>query len=165
MIGMDPSHVQEIPIKCGVITVSTSRSGKEDKSGSIIEDLITEAKIPIVSKIIIPDEITAIRSGLIHLLETCNCVIITGGTGITSDDCTIEAVSPLLDKCLDGFGELFRMKSYSEVGTRMILSRAIAGTIGKKIVFCIPGSPNAANLATKEIIIPEIRHLLTHVNR
>lgn len=162
---MDPTHIQKIPIQCGVITVSTSRSGKEDKSGSVIEDLLIKANIPVLSKLILPDEIHTIRAGLIHLLETCNCVILTGGTGITSDDCTIEAVSPLLEKHLDGFGELFRMKSFSEVGTRMILSRAIAGTIGKKIVFCIPGSPNAATLATKEIIIPELQHLLTHVNK
>ena len=66
---------------------------------------------------------------------------------------------------LDGFGELFRMKSYEEVGTRMLLSRAIAGTIGTNIIFCIPGSPSAATLATREIIIPEIKHLLTHVNK
>ncbi len=162
---MDPSHLQKIPIHCGVITVSTSRSGKEDKSGSIIEELLADAELSVKSRILLPDDISAIRSGLIHLLETCNCVIITGGTGITSDDCTIEAVQPLLEKHLDGFGELFRMKSYAEVGTRMILSRAIAGIIGKKVVFCIPGSPNAATLATKEIIIPEIQHLLTHANK
>jgi molybdopterin adenylyltransferase len=162
---MDPSHIQKIAIHCGIITVSTSRSGKEDISGSAIETLLTEAGYLVQSKKVIPDDITAIRTTLITLLETCNCIITTGGTGITTDDCTIEAVRPLLEKELDGFGELFRMKSYQEVGTRMLLSRAIAGIIGKNVVFCIPGSPNAAKLATSEIIIPEIAHLLTHASR
>jgi molybdopterin adenylyltransferase len=165
MIHMDPSHIQDIPIKIGILVISTSRSEKEDMSGVAIKQLLTEASIQIPSITVIPDQIKAIRFGLIKALETCNCIILTGGTGITKDDCTIEAVEPLLEKHLDGFGELFRMKSYKEVGTRIILSRAIAGTIGQNFVFCIPGSPNAATLATREIIIPEIKHLLTHANK
>ncbi len=162
---MDPSHLQEISISAGVITVSTSRSKKEDKSGVIIQNLLKEVNISVVFSEVVPDQISVIRSSLIHALETCNCIILTGGTGITHDDCTIEAVKPLFEKTLDGFGELFRMKSHSEVGTRIILSRAIAGIIENKVVFCIPGSPNAATLATKEIIIPELKHILTHVNK
>lgn len=162
---MDPSHIQEISISVGVITVSTSRSGKKDKSGVIIQNLFKDANISVIFSEIVPDQISAIRRCLIQALETCNCVILTGGTGITYDDCTIEAVQPLFEKTLDGFGELFRLKSFSEVGTRVILSRAIAGIIGKKVVFCIPGSPNAATLATKEIIIPELKHILTHANK
>ncbi|HWQ66023.1 MAG TPA: MogA/MoaB family molybdenum cofactor biosynthesis protein [Methanospirillum sp.] len=162
---MDPSHIQDVSIVAGILTISTSRSGKEDKSGVIIQDLLREAGIPVEYTAIIPDQITQIRSGLIKALETCSCVILTGGTGITHDDCTIEAVAPLFEKTLDGFGELFRMKSFAEVGTRVILSRAAAGLIGKKVVFCIPGSTNAATLATRDIIIPEVRHILTHANR
>ncbi|MFH0967215.1 MAG: molybdenum cofactor biosynthesis protein B [Methanobacteriota archaeon] len=162
---MDSSHVQEISVSAGVITISTSRSGKEDKSGSIIKNLLKESNISVGYSAIIPDLIPIIRSHLILALETCNCLILTGGTGITHDDCTIEAVSPLFDKTLDGFGELFRMKSLAEVGTRVILSRAAAGIIGQKVVFCIPGSPNAATLATKEIIIPELMHILTHAQK
>jgi molybdenum cofactor biosynthesis protein B len=162
---MDPSHHQDIPVEAGVITISTSRSGKEDKSGSIIKELFTDSGIPVVHTDIIPDRVDLIRSGLIQALAKCNCVVLTGGTGITRDDCTIEAVTPLLDKELDGFGELFRMKSYDEVGTRMVLSRATAGIIGSSVVFCIPGSPNAATLATREIIIPEVRHILTHAGK
>ena len=162
---MDPSHHQDVEVKAGVITISTSRSEKEDKSGLIIQQLLTKAGFSVVYTEIIPDKTNLIRSGLIHALQACNCVILTGGTGITSDDCTIEAVHPLLEKHLDGFGELFRMKSYAEVGTRMVLSRATAGIIGTSAVFCIPGSPNAATLATNEIIIPEIKHILTHAGR
>jgi molybdenum cofactor biosynthesis protein B len=162
---MDPSHLQEISIAAGIITVSSSRSGKEDKSGTIIQNLLECSDISIRYSVIIPDEIAAIRSCVIQALEICNCIILTGGTGITSDDCTIEAVTPLFEKTLEGFGELFRMKSFPEVGTRVILSRAAAGIVGKKVIFCIPGSPHAANLATKEIIIPEIRHILTHASK
>lgn len=162
---MDPTHLQEISVIAGIITVSTSRSGKEDKSGSVIKDLLEQSGIQIEYSTLIPDQIPVIRFTVIQALETCNCVILTGGTGITSDDCTIEAVTPLFEKTLDGFGELFRMKSLSEVGTRVILSRATAGLIGKKVVFCIPGSPNAASLATREIIIPEAQHILTHANK
>ncbi len=165
MVHMDPSHVQDISISIGILVISTSRTEKEDKSGVIIRHLLDEKGISVTYTAIIPDQIQAIRSGVIKALESCNCVILTGGTGITKDDCTIEAVEPLLEKHLDGFGELFRMKSYEEVGTRMVLSRAIAGTIGTNLIFCIPGSPNAATLATREIIIPEVKHLLTHVNK
>ncbi len=165
MLHMDPSHVQEIPISVGILVISTSRTEKEDKSGVTIKHLLDEKGIFVTHTAVIPDQIQAIRSGVIKALESCNCIILTGGTGITKDDCTIEAIEPLLEKHLDGFGELFRMKSYEEVGTRMVLSRAIAGTIGTNVIFCIPGSPNAATLATREIIIPEIKHLLTHVNK
>ncbi len=162
---MDPSHIQEIQISAAVLTISTSRSEKEDKSGALIRDLLEKNSIPVTLTKVIPDQVDAIRSGLSEALQNANCVILTGGTGITSDDCTIEAVEPLFEKNLEGFGELFRWKSYEEIGTRTVLSRATAGIIGKKAVFCIPGSSNAANLATSAIIIPEIRHILTHANR
>lgn len=162
---MDPSHHQDIPVNAGIITVSTSRSGKEDKSGSMINQLLSDAGITVAHTEIVPDKVNSIRSALIKALQSCNCVILTGGTGITHDDCTIEAVTPLLEKELDGFGELFRLKSYEEVGTRVILSRATAGLIGTSIVFCIPGSLNAATLATREIIIPEVKHILTHAGK
>ncbi len=165
MVSMDPSHHQDVPVHAAIITVSTSRSGKEDKSGTIIQDLLMGAGITVSHTNIIPDRVDAIRGGVISALQGCNCIILTGGTGITHDDCTIEAVSPLFDKVLDGFGELFRMKSYEEVGTRMVLSRATAGLVGTSIVFCIPGSPHAATLATREIIIPEVRHILTHAGK
>ena len=85
--------------------------------------------------------------------------ILNGGTGLTSDDCTIEAVEPLYEKKIDGFGELFRMKSYEEIGPAAMLSRASAGIIRKHVVFCIPGSNAAVKLAMSSLIIPEIRHI------
>ena len=102
---------------------------------------------------------------MIRALDRASCIVLNGGTGLTHDDCTIEAVTPLLDKQIDGFGELFRMMSFSEISSAAMLSRAVAGISGGKAIFCIPGSTGAAKLATSALIIPEIRHILTHANK
>jgi molybdenum cofactor biosynthesis protein B len=162
---MNPQHIGPIEIKAGVITVSTTRTENTDTSGRMIRDLFTAADIPVVSYGIVPDKIGEIRRALITALNEANCVIINGGTGLTHDDCTIEAVLPLLEKRIDGFGELFRLKSYEEIGTPAILSRALAGICQNGVVFCIPGSNAAVQLATETLIIPEIRHILTHATR
>jgi molybdenum cofactor biosynthesis protein B len=148
-----------------VITVSTTRTQETDSSGKTIQAILAEAKIPVRHYAVIPDQIEAIRLELYQALKTCNCIIIDGGTGLTHDDCTIEAITPLLEKKIDGFGELFRMKSYDEIGTSTMLSRAIAGTIRGRVVFCIPGSTPAVTLATKTLIVPEIAHILSHANK
>jgi len=152
----------DISVAAAVITVSTTRTEKTDVSGETIKNLLREAGIPVVHYGICPDRVIAIRSEIHRALSEANCIIITGGTGLTHDDCSIEAVAPLLDKKMDGFGELFRLKSYEEVGTAAILSRALGGTIEGRAVFCIPGSVKGAALAVSEIIIPEIRHILKH---
>jgi molybdenum cofactor biosynthesis protein B len=162
---MDPTHIQDIPILAAVITVSTSRTKKEDVSGPAIMDLLKSANIAVVHYSVIPDLFQEIQREVLVALEKANCIITSGGTGLTPDDCTIEAIEPLLDKKIDGFGELFRAKSFEEIGTRALLSRAIGGIIAGKAVFCIPGSVGAGQLATKEIIIPEIRHILTHASK
>jgi molybdenum cofactor biosynthesis protein B len=162
---MDPTHIQNITIKAAVITVSTTRSQEMDKSGRTIKKSIKEAGIPVAHYSIVPDDISSIRQELFIALAEANCIIITGGTGLTQDDCTIEAIAPLLEKKIDGFGELFRLKSFDEIGTRALLSRAVAGVIDGKAVFCIPGSVGAVTLATNQIILPEIRHILTHASR
>ena len=97
-------------------------------------------------------------------MKNSNCIIVNGGTGLTHDDCTIEAVLPLLDKKIDGFGELFRMISYKEIGSSSMLSRAIAGICDGKVIFCIPGSTAAVTLATKDLIIPEVVHILSLIH-
>jgi molybdenum cofactor biosynthesis protein B len=162
---MKQEHLQPVTVIAGVITVSTSRNQETDTSGKSIQAILTEAKILIRHYAVVPDKIEAIRTELYQAIRTCNCVIINGGTGLTHDDCTIEAVSPLLEKRMDGFGELFRMKSYEEIGTSSMLSRAVAGTIQGKAIFCIPGSTAAVTLATKTLILPEIDHILSHANR
>ena len=162
---MDPSHIQPVLITCGVITVSSSRDTTTDTSGKIISESLEQAGYPVNYYTIVPDKREEIRSSVEAGLGQCNCLILNGGTGLTSDDCTIEAVEPLYEKKIDGFGELFRLKSYEEIGPAAILSRASAGIVRQKVIFCIPGSNGAVRLAMNSIIIPEIRHILTHARR
>jgi molybdopterin adenylyltransferase len=162
---MNPKHIQTIPIRAAIITVSSTRTKENDTSGQTICDILTSAKIQVEHYSIVCDRIEAIRSEIYLALKKSNCVILNGGTGLTHDDCTIEAVLPLLDKKIDGFGELFRMKSYQEIGTSSMLSRALAGTCHGKAIFCIPGSTPAVTLGTKELIVPEIAHILSHANK
>lgn len=161
----DPSHRQEIKIKAAIITVSSSRKKTDDVSGKTIIKILETQEIPITFYEIIPDSAKNIEEALIKSLDNANCIVFTGGTGITSDDITIETITPHLEKIIEGFGEYFRMKSFDEVGSRALLSRATAGVIKGKAIFCIPGSPNAARLATEDIIVPEITHILTHASK
>ena len=163
-LDMDPSHIRDIPIIAGIITVSTSRTEETDKSGEKIRRLLNDADIPVLYYRVVPDSILAIRMAIAEAMNTANCIVANGGTGLTPDDITIEAVEPFLEKKMEGFGEIFRILSHQEIGTRVVLSRALAGLIGGKAVFCIPGSVNAVTLATERIIIPEIRHILTHAS-
>jgi len=162
---MKQEHVTSIEIKAAVITVSTTRTPETDTSGMTITTILKDVGIPVQHYAIVPDRIEAIRAELFRALKTTNCVILNGGTGLTHDDCTIEAVSPLLEKKIDGFGELFRAKSFLEIGTSTMLSRAIAGVSEGKAIFSIPGSTPAVTLATKELIVPEIAHILSHANK
>ena len=152
--------------KFAVITVSDTASlgEREDLSGYyIIEELKKEGNKNVYYAVI-PDEKLKIIKTVIEALEKADVVITTGGTGITRKDVTIEALSPLFDKELVGFGEIFRLKSYEEVGTAAVLSRATAGIIRdkeSKVVFCLPGSLNAVKTAL-EIIKKEAYHILKH---
>ena len=162
---MDQKHISPIHIVAAIITVSSTRTRENDTSGKTINELFKKAGIPVAHYVIVPDQIEIIRSEVYQSLATSNCIVINGGTGLTHDDCTIEAVLPLLEKKIDGFGELFRLKSYQEIGTSSMLSRALAGVCHKKAIFCIPGSTPAVTLATNELIIPEISHILSHANK
>ena len=162
---MTHKHTRTIPIYAAIITVSSTRTKENDTSGKAIHDILNSAGIQVRYYSIVYDRIEAIRSEVYLALKESNCVILNGGTGLTNDDCTIETVLPLLDKKIDGFGELFRMKSYQEIGTSSMLSRALAGTCDGKAIFCIPGATPAVTLATNELIIPEIAHILSHTNK
>jgi len=161
---MDPTHIQPISIAAAVLTISTSRNEGNDKSGAIIRDLFMKQDIPVLFYQVVPDDKDSIQHTLLEglAIEGVNCIVLNGGTGITHDDCTIEAVEPLLQKRIEGFGELFRHLSYADIGTRSLLSRATAGIIDQKAVFCIPGSTGAVTLAMESIILPEVKHILTH---
>jgi molybdenum cofactor biosynthesis protein B len=162
---MNQEHIRQISIRAAVITVSSTRTKENDTNGKTIEMILKSVGIPVNYYAIAFDRIEAIRTEIYHALKNSNCIIVNGGTGLTHDDCTIEAVLPLLEKKIDGFGELFRMKSYQEIGTSSMLSRAIAGICYGKAIFCIPGSTAAVTLATKDLIIPEIAHILSHANK
>ncbi|MEM3403522.1 MAG: MogA/MoaB family molybdenum cofactor biosynthesis protein [Nitrososphaeria archaeon] len=157
-------------IKCSVITVSTSRYSEalkghrvEDVSGSQIVKALMEKGYTIISKKIVSDNIQMIRKETLRSVyeENCNVVILTGGTGLTSSDVTIEALFPLFDKELPGFGEIFRYKTFSKAESVALMSRASAGLISKCAVFCMPGSPDAVETAL-ELIINELPHIVKH---
>lgn len=162
---MSHEHHKDIAVRAAVITVSTSRTEKTDLSGQIIREAFEAAGIEVVFQTLVPDVMEQIAGAVTEAVKTANCVVVTGGTGLTRDDCTIEAVSPLFRKTMDGFGEVFRQMSFAQVKTAVLLSRATAGLIGDAAVFCIPGSPKAVKLATEDIIVPEIKHILTHAGQ
>jgi molybdenum cofactor biosynthesis protein B len=162
---MNKNHIVSLKIFAAIITVSSTRTKENDISGKTICKLLKNAGISINYYVIVQDQIESIRAEVYRSLTNSNCIIINGGTGLTYDDCTIEAVTPILDKKIDGFGEIFRMKSFQEIGNSAILSRALAGICHRKAIFCIPGSTPAVTLATKELIIPEIEHILSHASK
>ena len=162
---MKQNHTKTIPVQAAIITVSSSRTKETDTSGKAIDTILKSAGISVPFYAIVVDEIDAIRTEIYNAFKNCNCIIVNGGTGLTNDDVTIEAVFPLLDKKIDGFGELFRMISYNEIGTSSMLSRAVAGISHGRVIFCIPGSTAAVTLAVKNLIVPEIAHILSHANK
>jgi len=159
---MNPTHVSPVDVSAAVVTVSSSRREEDDESGAVASSLFENAGIPVTLYRIVPDEIPSIRNALVEASRAANCILFTGGTGLTPDDCTIEAITPVLDRKIDGFGEVFRTMSLQEVGTSAILSRAAGGLYAGAAVFCLPGSVKAVRLGVEKIIIPEIRHILTH---
>jgi molybdenum cofactor biosynthesis protein B len=159
---MNPEHLRQVTITGAVITVSSSRTPETDESGQAIKNLLREAGIEVSYYALVPDRIEHIRTALVLAMDHANCIILTGGTGLTPDDCTIEAVRPFLEKELEGFGEIFRWKSLQDIGTAAILTRALAGISQGRAIFSLPGSVQAATLGTRELILPEIRHILSH---
>lgn len=150
----------------GVVTVSDSRTAESDSSGDLIQGLLSERDHQVAERKIVKDEEGEILAALKGQLEgNAEAVIFTGGTGMTSRDVTYETLRPLMDKVMDGFGELFRYLSYAEIGSAAMMSRACAGVVGGKPVFCLPGSPEAVRLALERLILPEIGHLLREVRR
>jgi len=159
---MNPEHTRAVTIAGAVITVSSSRTPETDESGQAAKNLLREAGIEVTYYALVPDRIEHIRTALVLAMDHANCIILTGGTGLTPDDLTIEAVRPFFEKEMEGFGEIFRSKSFREIGTAAILTRAIAGISQGKAIFCLPGSVSAVVLGTRELILPEIRHILSH---
>lgn len=151
-----------LPISCAVVTVSDTRTAESDRSGQLIQQLLSKAQHSIAAYAIVKDQPSQIRSQLQTLGQRADvaAVIVNGGTGIAPRDTTYDAIEQLLEKTLPGFGELFRWLSYQEIGSRAIASRAIAGVSHNQLVFSVPGSTNAVNLAMTRLILPELQHLV-----
>src|SRR5947207_2410368 len=154
-------------VRCAVITVSDTRTIETDTGGRAVIDHLSAAGHTVGFREIIPDEPTRMRPLLESLRERedVDAILMTGGTGITSRDQTYETVSELLDKPLPGYGEIFRMLSYQDIGPAAILSRAVGGLIGRKVLLTMPGSPAAVRLAMEKIIVPQIPHLVREARR
>lgn len=165
------NHHVNLPKKLNYLIIITSdniyskiiRNEKfEDISGKIAEDIIVSNGNKVIDKIYLPNDLKTIREKVESLINNpeIDVIIVSGGTGISKKDVSVEAILPIFEKILPGFGELFRFLSYSEIGTSAIASRAIAGTKNNKLIFILPGSPKAIKLALEKIIIPEAPHLI-----
>ena len=154
-------------IRCYVVTVSDTRTEETDSGGRAIVELLAGEGHEVAGKTIVPDDPERVRGALQAGIETpeIDAVIATGGTGITQRDGTYEAVAALLDKRIDGFGELFRSLSYQEIGPAAMMSRACAGLAGGTIVISLPGSENAVRLAMTKLILPELGHMVREARR
>jgi molybdopterin adenylyltransferase len=148
-----------VHLNLGVLTSSDSRSAATDTSGDLIAELLAKAGHQVGYRAVLPDDLEALRAAVKKQLVALDGIIITGGTGIGTRDVTIEAVCPLLDKVLDGFGELFRMLSFQEIGSAAMMSRAIAGISDRRLIVALPGSPAACRLAMERLLIPELGHI------
>jgi molybdopterin adenylyltransferase len=160
-------HRKDAPsnLRCAVLTISDSRTPATDNGGNAIVEALTAAGHEIVARQIVRDEPSLVREFVRAHAPHAQVIVTTGGTGITSRDTTFEAIAGMLEKTLDGFGELFRMLSYDQIGSAAMLSRACAGTIGRTIVFALPGSPAAVGLAMDKLILPEIGHVVRELSR
>ena len=162
-------HKAQAPrsIGCWVLTISDSKTPETDTSGPLIRELLTGAGHQVIGSDIVRDEPADVQR---VIRDACGnaavqAVIMTGGTGITSRDSTFDAVEAMLEKRLPGFGELFRMLSYQEVGGAAMLSRAQMGIARGRIIVSLPGSPNACRLALEKLLLPELGHLVRELSR
>jgi molybdenum cofactor biosynthesis protein B len=156
-------HRRDAParVPTAVLTVSDTRTLETDSGGALVAELLAGAGHPVASRAIVRDEPEEIRRGLETALAApdVRAVVLTGGTGVAPRDVTPETVEPLLERVIPGFGELFRVLSYEEIGSAALLSRALAGLRGGRVVFVLPGSRGAIRLALEKLILPELGHL------
>ena len=162
-------HMSPKSIGISIVTCSTSKFAQvkrgekaDDKSGNIIENLLLRAGHRVEGRCLISDSKPMIRKNVRKALSSpkVDALIITGGTGLSPRDLTIESVFPFLQKNIPGFGELFRKISFDKIGSAAMLSRALAGASKGKLIFCLPGSPDAVETAMTQLILPEIGHML-----
>ena len=160
-------HLSPKNIGCAVVTISDSRSEEEDESGKLIQGRLRDHGHIVADYRLLKNDAAAIRATITELVgrDDVQAIITTGGTGISQRDVTVDTVEPMLEKKLDGFGELFRQLTHQEIGTGSILSRATGGVIGGTVVLSIPGSAGAVRLAIDKVILPELGHLVREATR
>ncbi len=162
-------HKRQAPrsLSCAVLIISDSRTEQNDESGELLRQKLSQNGHQVISYCILKNEADSIKEKIGELLKQkeLQVIITSGGTGASHRDVTVETISPMLEKKLDGFGELFRFLSYQEIGTAGIMSRAIAGVVGGKVILCLPGSLGATTLAMDSVILPEIGHLVREATR
>jgi len=147
-----------IPLRIAVLTVSDTRTRKDDTSGDYLEEQLLAAGHQLADRCLVPDDVYRMRAVVSQWIadSAVHCVLVTGGTGFTGRDNTPEAIAPLFDKVVDGFGELFRHFSLEEIGTATLQSRALAGMANRTLIFCMPGSTNACRTAWIRILASQL---------
>jgi molybdenum cofactor biosynthesis protein B len=158
------SHLELDTVSFGVVTVSSSRSLENDPGGDRLQELVETDGHEVVVRELVGDEAEAIAATVEALIERSDvdAIVLTGGTGLSPEDVTVEAVRPLFDRAIPGFGELFRYLSYEDIGPRALLSRAFAGSTDGVAIFCLPGSKQGASFGMEELILPTVAHVLGH---
>ena len=160
----DEEHKQRAPaaVRCFIVTVSDTRTEETDTSGRAIAELLTAAGHHVSGRVIVKDEAALVRNTVERQLASgdVDVIITTGGTGIAARDTTFEALDSMLEKKLPGFGELFRMLSYQQIGSAAMMSRATAGISARRVVVALPGSEAAVRLAMEKLLLPELGHLV-----
>lgn len=167
MEGKIMTHVtKKTPVSCLIITVSDTRTVDNDKSGLLIKELLEKEQHNVIQHVIVPDE----KKEIVEIIDQAitdgkiDAILMTGGTGISRRDVTIEVVKNKIDKELNGFGEIFRVLSYTDdIGSPAMMSRAIAGVIDRKVIFAMPGSSGAVKLAMNKLILPELSHIMAEL--
>ena len=167
MTYQEHKHQSPKSINCSVIVVSDSRTEQNDESGKYMMQVLKKNNHEVLSYSLLKNDADAIKKRINELLneESLQVIITSGGTGISHRDVTVETISPILDKKIDGFGELFRFLTYQQIHTGSIMSRAMAGVARGKVIICLPGSLGAVNLAMEKIILPEIGHMVREATR
>lgn len=169
MTRVPEKHRAEAPkrLRCAVVTVSDTRTLETDVGGQTAVRLLVEAGHEVIRREILRDDPTPMKD-LISAIEKSgdvDVILLTGGTGLGSRDQTFETISRMLDKTLPGYGELFRMLSFQEIGPAAMLSRAVGGLIGRTVLLTMPGSPAAVRLALEKLLLPELGHLVREARR
>lgn len=152
-------------VKVGVVTISDSRTPETDESGQVLKDLLQKAGHSVLFYVVVKDEPKAIADAVEQASWTCEAILTNGGTGLSPRDVTIPTLAPTLERTLPGFGEIFRALSYAEIGGAAMLSGALAGVYHGRILFCLPGSPDACRLAAEKLILPELGHIVGVMKR